>query len=72
MSNTFDTAALFLETDAELAKTLGPEVSLYFRIALTIPCTSYCRESLPNALIQLLANARDALPMEGAISLAAL
>ncbi|MDP9810457.1 signal transduction histidine kinase [Rhizobium tibeticum] len=71
MLDKFDVAASLFEIEADVVSALGPEVTLDVRITPTTPSVACCREGLRDAVIQFLANAREALPMGGAISLAA-
>lgn len=69
MSVEFDLAMLLYEIEADVAGALPSDVTLNVRVAPATRGAHCCRDGLRDAVIQLLLNARDALPIGGAISL---
>jgi len=67
----FAVADLLAEIALEVETTMGPDIMLEIVVPSAIPGVSCSRDRLRDAVIQLLANARDALPTGGTISIEA-
>ncbi|KQV73277.1 ATP-binding protein [Rhizobium sp. Root1220] len=68
---TVDLRMLFADIQTEIGQSLAPEIQLDVKLASSLPLAACCRERLRDAIVQLLSNARDALPAGGIIGLSA-
>jgi signal transduction histidine kinase len=67
----FEVAELLAEIALEVETMMGPDIMLDIVARSAIPRVSCSRDRLRDAVIQLLANAREALPAGGTISIEA-